>query len=436
MSDVSTSMQPVRKPFGLLFMIVLADMVGFGIMIPLLPFYARQFHASNIEVTLLLSVYAFCQFIAAPMLGSLSDKVGRRPVLIFSQIGSGLASVTLAVASIITFDNPTVGLIIIYASRIVDGFSGGNISAAQAYVSDITTPQQRAKYMGMLGAGFGIGFTLGPAIGGVLGHFHPAFPPLAAALFSFTAAGLCFLRLPETINVKGRANQDRYNEKTEKTPQRSSQLSRSIALMRQPILAQVNCIWFLSMFAFVTIEAILALYLADKFGFGKLGVGLAFTLAGVIIIIVQGKLIGPLTRLLGEWHLATIGPILFAVGMVIYTETVNHPLMWLLGIGILFNAFGRSMQTPAMSSIVSRQALADEQGAAFGLFHGMGSLARVGGPALAGLLYDRSAHLPFILAGILTVVAGLWMVLVRLQVRPADQSDTVGSPIQSIVETP
>ena len=424
---------PARKPFGLLFMIVLVDMIGFGIMIPLLPFYARKFEASNIEVTLLLSVYAFCQFVAAPVLGSLSDKVGRRPVLIFSQIGSGLASITLAIASIYEFGDPTVGLIIIYASRIVDGISGGNISAAQAYVSDITAPDQRAKYMGMLGAGFGIGFTVGPAIGGVLGHFNPALPPLAAAIFSFTAAFLCYLRLPETVNVKGRGDSERLEKNA---PPKKSQLARSIALMRQPILLQVNCVWFLSMFAFVTAEAVFALYLADKFGFGKLGVGLAFTLAGVVIIIVQGKLIGPLTRAIGEWHLATIGPIVFAVGMVVYTETVNHPLMWLLVVGILFNAFGRSMQTPAMSSIVSHQSPSSEQGAAFGLFHGMGSLARVGGPALAGFLYDRSMHAPFILAAGLTLAAGAWMGLVRLQVRASKKSTDAPQPAQSIVETP
>ncbi|MBC7784552.1 MAG: MFS transporter [Burkholderiales bacterium] len=409
MSDspaADSPLPPKRNPFGLLFLIVLADMLGFGIIIPMLPFYARKFEASNFAVTMLLSVYSFCQFVAAPILGSLSDRIGRRPVLIFSQLGSASASIVLGIATAIHFDSAALGLGIIYLSRIVDGISGGNISAAQAYVSDVTTPDQRAKYMGLLGAAFGIGFALGPGIGGVLGHFNPAFPPFAAAAFSLTAAVLAYFRLPESL--------------THRAPHQPGwHITRSARLMRYPVLAQLVLVWFLSMFAFVTMESVFAIFLNDRFGFGELGVGLTFMLAGVMIILVQGKLIGPLKSWLGEWNLAIIGPLLFAVAMLLYARTSVTPLVAILVVAVMFNALGRSLQTPTLSSLVSTAAPPGGQGAAFGLFHGMGSLSRVFGPALAGLMYDRQIMSPFMLAAALTVIAGLWMIGIRAQTRPA-----------------
>ncbi|HEY0009968.1 MAG TPA: MFS transporter, partial [Tepidisphaeraceae bacterium] len=324
---------PTRKgTFGLLFLIVLVDMMGFGIIIPLLPFYARTFEAGNVQVTLLLSVYALCQFVAAPMLGSMSDRVGRRPILVFSQFGSATASIILGLATALQFENATIGLGIIYLSRIIDGISGGNISAAQAYVSDVVPTESRAKYLGLLGAAFGIGFALGPGIGGVLGHFlGPAWPPFAAAAFALTAGTLAYFRLPESLQKSA-------------APHAGRQWSRSFALMRRPVLAQLVMVWFLSMFAFVTAEAILPLFLADSFGFGELGVGLTFTLAGVIIIIVQGALIGPLKQAIGEWWIAVIGPLLFTIGMLLYGQAALTPVVWLLIVAVIFNAFGRSLQ--------------------------------------------------------------------------------------------
>jgi len=388
-----------KSPFGLLFLIVLVDMLGFGIIIPLLPFYALHFQASSVQVGLLLSVYAGCQFIAAPILGAVSDRVGRRPVLIFSQFGSAAASITLAIASAITFSNPALGLGIVYMSRLVDGFSGGNISAAQAYVADITDPKDRARRMGMLGAAFGIGFAIGPGIGGVAGHFYPWLAPLIAATFSLTAGTLVMLRLPESL--------------TQPVKKHGWQLLSSARLLRKPVLAQLTCVWFLAMFAFVMSEAIFALYLAKRYHFAELHVGLTFMLAGIIIIIVQGRLIGPMTRVLGEWHVAIIGPVLCAAAMLIYTQTVATPLIALLVLAVIVFATGRSMLTPSISTLVSHEAKGNEQGAAFGLFHGMGSLARVGGPAIAGLIYDQSMRGLFLTAGTILAISGVWLLLVR-----------------------
>ena len=417
------------KAFWLLFLIVLVDMMGFGLIIPLLPFYALKFQASELQVTLMLSVYSLCQFVATPILGSLSDRIGRRPVLVFSQLGTTSASIILGVATAMHFENLTLGLGVVYFSRVIDGISGGNISAAQAYVSDIVPREQRAKYMGLLGAAFGIGFALGPGIGGLLGHFNEALPPFFAAAFSLTAATLAYFKLPESLKKPLVPQPDSYLVKSVRVMRPvqllrqaygalRSHLMTSARLMKQPILAQISMVWFLSMFAFVTMESVFALFLKQTFGFEELGVGMTFMLAGVMIIIVQGGLIGRLKDRVGEWSLAIAGPLLFAVAMLLYAQSSFTPVLFLLVLAVIFNALGRSLQTPAMSSLVAHSAPAAQQGAAFGLFHGMGSLARVFGPAVAGSIYlSNRAWPPFVMAAGLTLIAGIWTIGIWLQTR-------------------
>ncbi len=417
---VSEAKKP--SPFGLLFLVVLTDMLGFGMIIPLLPFYARKFEASTFSFTMLLSVAALCQFIAAPILGSLSDRWGRRPVLVFSQLGTVTAGIVLGIATAVHFSNPVLGLSIIYVSRIIDGISGGNMSVAQAYVSDVTSPENKAKYMGMLGAAFGIGFALGPALGGVLGHINPAIPPFIAAALSMVAATLSYFRLPESLKHPIHHEPGWH-------------ITRSAKLMRYPILAQLVLVWFVSMFAFVTAETILGFFMMDRYKFNELGVGFVFTVAGVVIILVQGKLIGPLKHRFGEWALAIVGPLCFATAMILYARASATPYIALLVIAIIFNATGRSLQTPTLSSLVSRYAPHGRQGAAFGLFHGMGSLSRVFGPALAGWMYTRNMASPFILGAVLTVISGIWMLVIRAQVAAADAL-RVAAIQPPIVESP
>ena len=412
-ADVSTDLPPSKGAFKVLFFIVLVDMIGFGIILPILPVYARDFDASTLQITLLMSAYSLCQFIATPILGSFSDRVGRRPILIYSQIGSGLASITLAIATY-WMTHSMIGLVVVYASRFVDGFSGGNLSAAQAYVSDTVAPQHKSKFMGMLGAAFGIGFALGPAIGGVLGHFSPALAPAVAACFSLTAAFLTFRILPESLKAP--------------VVHPQGHVSRSIALLRNPVLAQINVIWFLAMFAFVTAESVFALFMTDDFHFNTAQVGGMFTLAGVVIILVQGRLIGPLTRKLGEWNLAAAGPFVFTCAMLLFAWATHVPLLWLLVIAVICNAVGRSLQTPSLSALISHHAPPGQQGAVFGLFQGFGSLARVAGPALAGFLYDHKHGYPYIMAGTLTLIAGLW----TLGLKASGRASRVAAPAVAV----
>src|SRR5688572_22010509 len=199
--DSTENPPPTRAALGIVFLIVFLDLLGFGVIIPLLPFYAMKYQASALQVTILLSIYSICQFLAAPVLGALSDRYGRRPVLIVSQLGSSAGYVLLGVVTMMQWPNAMAALWLIYLSRVIDGLSGGNISTAQAYISDVTTPQTRAKGMGIIGAAFGIGFAAGPAIGGLLGgEGHESWPAFAAAAFCFLATVLTYLKLPESIH--------------------------------------------------------------------------------------------------------------------------------------------------------------------------------------------------------------------------------------------
>src|SRR3954447_10428199 len=193
--------EPPRGALGIIFLIVLIDLMGFGIIIPLLPFYVPGYRDNPLKVTLLFSAFSMCQFIGAPILGMLSDRFGRRPVLVISQAGSALGYVLLGVATTLRVHGSITNelmLTLVYLSRVIDGFTGGNISTAQAYVSDVTTHENRAKGMGVLGAAFGIGFCLGPFMGGVLGGINVSWPAYAAAALAALAALMTYRRLPES----------------------------------------------------------------------------------------------------------------------------------------------------------------------------------------------------------------------------------------------
>src|SRR3954469_10677732 len=247
---------PAPAPRGAMlaiFLIVLADLMGFGVIIPLLPFYARKYHASDFQVGLLFTIFSLCQMIATPVLGLMSDRFGRRPVLLLSQVGSVLGYLLLTYATYRQWNNVALGLILVYASRAIDGLSGGNIATAQAYISDITTPQTRAKGMGMLGAAFGIGFSIGPAVGGLLGSLHVWLPALLAAAMSGAAALQTYFRLPES----------RYHRPSE--AQMWLHPSRFGPIVRNPAVMQLLLISFLSMLAFVMMETVFPLFLNDTF---------------------------------------------------------------------------------------------------------------------------------------------------------------------------
>ena len=393
---------PPKGALGVIFLIVFVDLLGFGIIIPLLPRYIPNFTEHPVKVTLLFSIFSICQFVGAPILGALSDRVGRRPVLVISQFGSAFGYLLLAVATAVEWENPATRLWLVYLSRVIDGFSGGNISTAQAYVSDVTTPQNRAKGMGMLGAAFGIGFTAGPFLGGVLGHYDVSWPAYAAAALSFGAAVLTFLLLKES--------------RTHKPTEAEVWLhpGRFAPIFRRPVLVQLLAISFFIMASFVMMESTVTMFLDERFGFKEKKVGLFFGFIGLVIVIVQGGLIGRITKRLGEWTPAVGGCVLVAAGMAAFTVTAFKPLLWVLLLAGAVNAAGRSLQQPTISSLLSKFSDPRDHGVVFGLFHGLGSLARVFGPIVAGLAYPLVNHSgQFITAGLIALAMAFWTAALR-----------------------
>ena len=418
----SASPAPPKGALAIIFFIVLMDLLGFGIIIPLLAFYVPDlqqiqqnahaltwgYAAQVMQVTALFSVYSICQFIGAPILGLISDRFGRKPVLAVSQAGSAGGYLLLGLAAF-DWQSSTTRLVLVYLSRIIDGFTGGNISTAQAYVSDVTTPQNRAKGMGLLGAAFGVGFSLGPALGGVLGHWSLSLPGWVAAAMSAGAALVTFARLPES------------RKHTETEAENWLHPGRFVPIFKKPVLVQLLAISFLIMASFVMMESTITLFLNKVFGWEALGVGLYFLLAGIVIVAIQGGMIGRLTKKLGDWPLCIAGPFLVALGMggLIAAGHVNVKEAFAAGMALLLiagaiNATGRSFQQPTMSSLLSKFSDRNEQGAVFGLYHGLSSLARVIGPVVAafGYLFLRNTG-QFLIAAVVAVAMGVWTASIR-----------------------
>jgi DHA1 family tetracycline resistance protein-like MFS transporter len=406
-------LQPPKGSLAAIFLIVLSDFLGFGLIIPALPFYVLKFGVSPFQIGVIGATYSACQLVATPLLGAASDRYGRRPILLLSQIGSVLGYVLLAVAVGYHWEPAWVGLVLLYVARAIDGFSGGNVSTAQAYVSDVTTPENRARGMGLIGAAFGIGFSIGPGIGGVLGWIHDALPAVAAAVACSAAVLMTWLRLKEPMRHRKDAETEAWLHPSRFTP-----------ILRNPLVAQLLAISFFSMIGFVMIETVFAIYMKDRFGFEMLGSGIFFLWFGIVIAVVQGKLIGRLVQRFGEWRLAIVGPLLIAAAMFFYGSISWIVLPMALGVvTVLFagllNAGGRSTSTPTISSLISRGTDDRLQGAVFGLFHMLGSLARVIGPLIAAALYIKHPTWPFMLcAGIMLLMAA-WTIVLRANQRPA-----------------
>jgi DHA1 family tetracycline resistance protein-like MFS transporter len=342
------------------------------------------------------------QIIFVPILGRLSDRFGRRPILIVSLVGTALGFLIMGWAS---------SLVLLFVARIIDGASGGNISTAQAYISDITTPQNRARGMALIGVAFGIGFSAGPCIGGVLGDINPSYPAYLAAACSAAASIMSMFLLPES-HVRGPTQAEAWLHPRSFLP-----------ILRKKTLLQLLLISFITMAAFVMMESTVALFLNKTFGYTRRQVGWLFAFWGACIIVVQGVAIGRLTRKWGDWPLAILGPLLVAVGMTGYVVVGYHPVLALLVICGAINSCGRSFQMPTVSSLISKSAEPREQGTVFGLYHGLGSLARVLGPFIAGLTYPFLRNTgAFITAGCIVIAGAAWTLLLRLRTQVLPQA--------------
>jgi len=384
-----------RSPLLVIFITVFIDLIGFGIVIPVLPFYVEgtDFNASLSTVGLLFASYSIMQLIFTPILGRLSDRYGRRPILLFSLVGTGIGFLILGFATT---------LWMLFAGRIIDGISGGNISTAQAYIADITTPEDRAKGMGLIGAAFGLGFILGPPVGGLLSHLGTArhlpgnlFPGLAAAALSLTALVLALTSLEESRSNLVIAPKRRI------APQFDPEVWRSMATA--PGLLTVLGTFFLIILAFSGMETTVTLFGRDRFGLTARDLGYFFGFMGIIVASIQGGGIGALTRKFGERRLVQAGAASLTLGFALVPAVDNLPLLYVASI---FIALGQGISYPSLSSLTSRTSGPGDHGSMLGIQASVGSLARIIGPLLAGFIYDAYGNRgPFFSSAILSAVA-------------------------------
>ncbi|MDX6406727.1 MAG: transporter, family, tetracycline resistance protein [Blastocatellia bacterium] len=369
-----------RSPLFVIFVTVFIDLIGFGIVIPVLPYYAEgtRFGATPREVGLLFASYSVMQLIFSPVLGRLSDKYGRRPILIISLLGTCLGFLILGFATT---------LFMLFVGRIIDGISGGNISTAQAYIADVTTKENRAKGMGLIGAAFGLGFVFGPAIGGILSRWGTNVPFLFAGGLALANVILLYFTLPETV--------------TRDHPARISAASgrgwkHLIEALQQPQLAFVLAIYFLSIVAFSIMTAVFALFMMFRLGYDPWHSGWIFAFVGIISAVVQGGLIGKLVKRFGEPTLVIVGALLFTASL--FASPFVGPAVGVLGIlavGAL-SAIGNALSAPSLTSLASKSANASEQGSVLGVMQSVASLARAVGPTVAALIiYSAVAHIGY-----------------------------------------
>lgn len=364
---------------------VFLDLLGFGLVIPLLTFYAEDHAASPLQVTLLMAIYSLAQLLMAPVWGGLSDRVGRRPVLLISIGASALFLAGFAAST---------SLWMLFLFRALHGACAANISTAQAAIADLTPPEKRAMGMGLIGAAFGVGFTLGPWVGGelsVFGHAAPIWVAAGLAAFNFV---LAFFLLPETLrpgaNAGGHAR-------------RTLDPRRIAAALSHPVVGLCILLTFGSTMAFALMESTFTLFARHAHQLDAPTVGRYFGVAGLVTILIQGGLIGRLVKRFGEAALIPVGLLLLAIGLV--ALPFAPPPVAMVSVFCLI-ALGQSISTPSLQSLISRGTDESEQGLVLGANQSMSALARVVGPTIGGLVYENiSRQAPFLVAGGILLLA-------------------------------
>ena len=391
--DSGTIVLPLRRsPLFPIFLIVSVDVLGLTIILPLLPFYAEKFGATPTVVGLLVSTYAFCQLIAGPVLGQMSDRSGRRPLLLVSQAGTFLGFLILAYAG---------SLWVIFLSRIIDGFTAGNLSLAQAYISDVTKPEERAKSFGIIGIAFGMGFLIGPGISGFLSQYSYQLPIFAAAALSATSILATYFLLPN--------NPPASLEGT---------MARRLTLLdwrtyasyfRRPELAPLLWQFFAFTFAFSLFISGFALFAERRYTwhgqpFGPKQVGYVYAFVGFLGIILQGGLIGRLVKAVGETKLVRAGFFAAAIGFAFLGFTYSIPMLLVVS---AVATIGTGALRPALTSLITQKASRSEQGAVLGLNQSLMSISAIIAPFIGGMLIDHSLLATWALVAAVVSAIGL-----------------------------
>ena len=375
-----------RSPLLPIFLIVLVDVLGFTIVIPLLALYAERFGASPLTATLIVTCYAVCSLISTPIIGKLSDTYGRKPLLMISQAGTCLGFIILGTSE---------ALWMVFLGRILDGITAGNLSLAQAYISDHTTPENRAKSFGLIGIAFGIGFMFGPALGGWLGQYGMHLPFIVAAGLSACSILATHLMLPpEPLRKKAAPDDPGPVGPGGKRPG-AFDVGTYAEYMRRPNLRGLYVQFFIYTFAFSIFISGFALFAERRFIAGDpphpwtaREVGLLFAFAGLVGIIWQGGLIGRLVKKYGEYKLCIAGFVALVVAYVLIVFVPAADWTWMLGITII-NSFGNGVLRPVLTSRITQSVGRHEQGVAIGISGSLSSLAMMMAPPTGGFLIDQ-----------------------------------------------
>ena len=386
----------------LLLACIFIELLGFGIIIPLLPFMALKLGAGPQEVTLLVATHSLAVLLTAPLWGRLSDRWGRKPVLLIAFLGAAGAFLILAFADT---------LWMLFAARALAGSLSGDLAGGPAYVSDVSPPERRAKSLGLLGATFALSFTIGPGLGATLAGADPATadfrtPALLSAGLAVTAVVLGLVMLPESRRPG-----------TAPKAQAGRSLRRILTELHYPNLPLITAILFLIGVVFVSMESTIALWSAEALAWGPRQVGYLFTFAGVVAMIFQGGLIGPLSRRFGEARLVLGAAVLLGLGMALVPLSQGLPLL-LVAIACLAAGFG--LGNPSLQSLISRLSHADHTGGALGLGQAATSLARVASPPCAGVLFETVGRgAPYVVGSVIMLLVVVLAEGLRRRVSPA-----------------
>lgn len=357
-----------RNQLSAIFIVVFVDLLGFSLILPLLPYYAETFGASPTVVGLLVASYALAQLIGAPVLGRLSDRYGRRPVLLLSILGTFIGFLLLGFAST---------LWMLFASRLIDGLTGGNISVAQAYITDVTDAKNRARGLGLIGTAFGLGFIIGPAIGGLLSTWGYTIPALVAAALSFLNLLAVFIWLPESLTEERRAA----------LAQRPAFTSQALVeTLRRPRIGSLLTMRFFFGLAFSTFQTIFTLFAQYRLGLTAQTTGYVLAYVGLLLVLVQGVAVGWMTTRLSEIRLIFTSAILMVASLLAWAFTPNL-IVFLLIMAPLALASGTL--NIVLTSALTKSVYAEEVGGTLGLSASLESLTRVIAPSTGGFLLER-----------------------------------------------
>ena len=386
------------NPFPVLLLATFIDLLGIGILQPVLPFLVAQYTHKHIAsyVGIITALFAFCEFVAAPALGLLSDRYGRRPVLLLSMAGSVLGYLLLGCGKT---------LWLLFLGRIIDGLTAGNISTIFAYVADITPHEQRAKRYGIIGGAIGLGFIIGPAIGGFAARWGLSAPMYIAAAMCLFNLGWAWFALPETVLLQSAYTRFRW---ADVNPLAAFKGIRSNAGLRSLLLASV-----FHFIAFAQLQGNITVYFKEELSWNAAQMGIIFLIVGIGDLITQGYLVGKLHDFFDERKLSVIGISIEGVMYLVFASFMRFHVALEVYIAYLVYAVGKGLFEPSMSSLVSKTASDNEQGKAQGTYQSLQSLTRVIGPVTAAFLYNIHKGLPYIICAVLTFVSAILFLRLR-----------------------